>query len=296
LRVDRPSDRWLPATTAGLMAAAGAGLGAVAFHALGAVVGVASGLVVGLALHERLRRRRQKRRRVLATPFPAAWREVLERECDHYHRLPPELRARFEDDLRLFLDETRITGVDVEVTDELRILVGASAVTLSLGWPSFEWEPLTEVLLYPQDFDRDWSFERTDLAGQAHGWGTVILSVPTLRESFACPDDAHHVGLHEFAHLLDLDRGQFSGVPTGLPSALVPEWEALVKREMHRLERRKSVIDPYGLENPVEFLAVAVEAFFEIPLLVRERHRELYDILSSYFVQDPARWDEERGL
>ena len=48
--------------------------------------------------------------------------------------------------------------------------------------------------------------------------------------------------------------------------------------------------------DPVEFLAVAVEAFFEIPQLVRRRHREVYAILCAYFGQDPAAWDDARGL
>jgi MtfA peptidase len=46
----------------------------------------------------------------------------------------------------------------------------------------------------------------------------------------------------------------------------------------------------------VEFLAVAVEAFFEAPLALRKRHREAYTILSDYFRQDPAAWDDARGL
>jgi len=46
----------------------------------------------------------------------------------------------------------------------------------------------------------------------------------------------------------------------------------------------------------VEFLGVAVEAFFEIPQVVRRRHREVYAILSSCFGQDPAGGDDARGL
>jgi Mlc titration factor MtfA (ptsG expression regulator) len=162
-------------------------------------------------------RRQRRRRRALAGPFPEEWRVLLERRYDHYLRLPPDLRARFEDDVRILLAETRITGIQVEATDELRLMVAASAVTLSVGWPDYEWRGLTEVLLYPQDFGRDYSFEARDLAGQAHAWGTVILSVPSLRESFAHPDDGFHVGLHEFAHLLDMEAGHADGLPGGFP-------------------------------------------------------------------------------
>jgi len=271
-------------------------LGAALDGPRGAVTGGLAGLCVAAALVRGFGRGDARRRGALATPLPEAWRRVLLDRYDHYDRLPDELRARFDDDLRVFLAEKRITGVEQEVTDELRLLVAASAVTLSLGWPDYEWDQLAEVLLYPQAFDRDYSFESPDLAGQAHPWGTVILSTPALLESFEDPDDAFHVGIHEFAHLLDVDRTHFDGIPVGLDPRRSAEWVAVVEKEMERLRRGKSVLDPYGGEDPVEFLAVAVEAFFEAPLALRQRHRELYAILSEYFAQDPAAWDDARGL
>jgi hypothetical protein len=108
------------------------------------------------------------RRAALATPFPEAWRTVLQQWSDHYNRLSEALQSRFEDDVRIFLAEKPITGVGVDVCDEHRLLVAASAVTLSLGWPTFDWEQLNEVLLYPLDFDRDYEFGGDDLSGQAH--------------------------------------------------------------------------------------------------------------------------------
>jgi Mlc titration factor MtfA (ptsG expression regulator) len=192
--------------------------------------------------------------------------------------------------------EKRITGIEVRVTDELRLLVGASAVTLSVGWPEYEWDHLAEVLLYPQDFDRDYTFAHPELAGQTHPWGTVILSVPALEESFEDPGDGYHVGIHEFAHLLDVDQTRFEGIPPGLDEARAREWVRIRDKEMERMRRGKSELDSYGAHDPVEFLAVAVEAFFELPLALRRRHRELYALLSDYFGQDPAAWDEARGL
>ena len=97
-------------------------------------------------------------------------------------------------------------------------------MTLSLGWPDYEWTQLTEVLLYPDDFDRDYRVGENERAGQAHPWGTVILSVPALFESFEVPDDAYHVGIHEFAHLLDVDQTHFDGIPVGLDGRLAREW------------------------------------------------------------------------
>jgi Mlc titration factor MtfA (ptsG expression regulator) len=254
------------------------------------------GLCTGLLFYRGSGRRARRRRALLALPFPESWRAFLAARCDHYDRLPPDWRLRFEDDVRIFLAEKRITGVEIEVTEEMRLLVAASAVTLSVGWPSYEWDQLAEVLLYPDGFDRDYNFGVRERVGETESWGSVILSVPSLRESFEFPGDAHHVGLHEFAHLLDKEGLHFDGIPPGLDEARRTEWVGLVKREISRLRRGKSVLDPYGGENAVEFLAVAVEAFFEVPLAVRRRHAELYALLSAYFAQDPAAWDDARGL
>ena len=257
-------------------AAAGLVLGAAVRAGPGALAGGVLGLGVGIALWRAFTARAAQRDQVRRAPFPDAWRDILADRYDHYHRLPADLRRRFEEHVALFLAEKRITGIEVEVDLELRLLVAASAATLTAAWPGEHWDHLAEVLLYREDFGRDYSFDEDDLAGQAHPWGTLILSVPALQESFDDPDDGFHVGLHEFAHLL--------------------EWLQLVDSEIERLRRGKSVLDAYAAESPVEFLAVAVETFFERPLALRLRHRQVYAILSGYFGQDPAAWDEARGL
>ena len=307
MRLERDSDRWFAPAVGAVLVVAGTGLGTLMAAASGAAVGCAAGLAGAFAARRLLGGRSARRRALLAHPFPSHWREFLLDNYDHYNRLPPDLRHRFEDDVRIFMAETRVTGVEATVTHELRLLVAASAVTLSVGWPDYEWDQVTEVLLYPHNFDRDdYSFDSPQFSGQAHPWGTVILSIPALRESFADPDDAYHVGIHEFMHLVDLSQTavhlpdlsqtRFDGVPPGLSPARNREWVKLMEHEMDRMRRGKSVIDEYGANNPAEFLAVAVEAFFESALELRRRHRQVYDILAEYFRQDPAAWDNARGL
>jgi hypothetical protein len=296
VRVERPQDRRFERVAGVAAAGAGVALGALAGGWEGAGVGLAAGLSGALLLHHVLGRRAARRRAAVALPFPEKWRAFLLDRCDHFERLEPAWRSRFEDDARIFLAEKRITGVGVEATDELRLLVAASAVTLSVGWPDYEWDQLTEVLLYPNDFDRDYAFGGDERAGEAHPWGTIILSVPALLESFEVPDDAYHVGVHEFAHLLDVDQTHFDGIPVGLRGERAREWVAVAEKEMERLRHGRSAFDEYGAHDPVEFLGVAVEAFFEIPQAVRRRHRDVYSLLSAYFGQDPAAWDDARGL
>ena len=296
MRIERPGDRRFARAGGILAVAAGVLVGAAIAGVPGAAAGLLAGLLLGVALHRLFDRRTARRRAALAVPFPREWRELLLEAYDHFERLPEDWRRRFEKDLRLFLAEKRITGVGIEATEDLRLLVAASAVTLSLGWPDYEWDQLTEVLLYADDFDRDYAVGDSDLSGLAHPWGTVILSVPALHQSFEHPDDGYHVGVHEFAHILDVDHTHFDGIPVGFHGARAREWVAAAEKEMQRLRRGRSAFDDYGAHDPVEFLGVAVEAFFEIPQEVRRRHREVYSLLSAYFGQDPAAWDDARGL
>jgi Mlc titration factor MtfA (ptsG expression regulator) len=146
------------------------------------------------------------------------------------------------------------------------------------------------VLVYPQDFSRDYSFDRSEVSGVAHQWGVVVLSLPALNRSFDLGTDPYHVGFHEFAHLLDLAATRFDGIPSYLDDDSIRRWVTLLEREEDRLGHGDSVLDPAALAGPVELFANAVEAFFQTPIPLSTRHVELYGFLSSYFSQDPAAW------
>lgn len=218
-----------------------------------------------------------------------------------YSEMSGALKAEFEDQVAHFLATRRITGVGLKgaVEREDRLLVGASASTLSCGWPGYRWTDVTEVLLYADDFDRDFHIADGEngaggeLAGEAHPWGTLILSLPSLEESFDDPHDGFHVGYHEFAHVLDRDTASSvgSGGDGGLPSNITGKFAVSMGQALEvtraALEREESPLDPYGLESPAELWAVAVEGFFETSSAMAEAHPDLHQLLDLYFNQRP---------
>jgi MtfA peptidase len=246
----------------------------------------------GGALTQALRRiftpRRARRRAILAQAVPRPWLEFFEARSDHYRRLPPPQRTEFQNQVRIFLSEKRITGVQIAITDEIKLLVAVSAVTLTVGWPGYTWDRLAEVIVYPDSFDRDYRLGRHVLAGQAHPWGVVILSAPALCRSFDESRDDFHLGYHEFAHLFD--RSQTGGIPVHLSDDAIRQWGEIMQREDERLRNGTSVLNPYALSAPNELFAVAVETFFQRPVALMDSHRELYSFLAGYFQQDPAAW------
>ena len=225
-----------------------------------------------------------------ADPFPDDWASFLWKHSAHYRRLSGRLQLAFERDVQRFLASQRITGIKTTVDDPLRLLVAASAVTLSVGWPGYKWSEVSEVLLYPDDFDRDYAIGRRELSGIAHVWGTVILSVPSLWHSFTYDEEPYHLGFHEFAHLLTYEKGRATDIPIGLSPEWLRLWERIQARELKRIEAGDSIINQYALQTS-EFFPCAVEVFFQQPIVLRERHRRLYRFFGRYFQQAPATWE-----
>lgn len=231
-----------------------------------------------------------RRLRLARREFPAAWREVLLREVRFYRGLDGAGRARFERDLRWSLDERTVEGVDgVRVTDELRVLIAAGAAVILHGQPEWELPRGHAVLVYPGSFDEEFRCApRGPFDGQAHGQGPVIMARDAVRAGWRNPSDAGNVVLHEFAHLMDMKSGGPNGVPRMLARAAVGEWLDMVRAEMEKAARGRSLLRPYAAENEAEFFAVAVEYFFGQTRALRARHPRLYGALARFFNQEPA--------
>ena len=240
-------------------------------------------------------RKVRRRRGILAQPFPAEWEAILQREVVFFRALDPEQQKRFRRELQVFLGEKRITGIKLELDTTTRVLTAASAIIPIFGFPEWEWDQISEILVYPDRFDREFAFEGDT---QRHTMGMVgtgalnrlmILSKPDLLGGFRNPGDKRNVGLHEFAHLVDKSDGTIDGLPgVGLERAAIGPWIELVRRKMEEMRRGDSDINPYGLTNEAEFFAVTTEYFFERPGVMERKHPELYAMLSRVFNQNPG--------
>jgi len=251
----------------------------------GALLGlVPAALILGLGL-----RRAVRRWHLARTPLPDRDRMWLSTHVPLYRTLDDPARARFERDVQFVLDEYSFEGVkDVTVTDTLRLSVAAGVATLLHGRPSWELPGSNAVLFYPDRFN-DTYHESTDGAfdGMAHQQGPIILTAPAVANSWAGAYDANNVVLHELAHLFDFDNEGADGVPSLVAAGSAGEWQALMRREIRRVQRGRSILRPYAAEAPSEFFAVSVETFFEQPDRMARHHDELFRALVSFFHLDP---------
>jgi len=252
-------------------------------------------VLIAYLVYAGMTRKLRRRRRILAQPFPVEWEAILQREVLFFRALDPEEQRRFRRELQVFLGEKLITGIKLELDTTTRVLAATSAIIPIFGFPEWEWDQISEILIYPGRFDKDFAFES---GAQRHTLGMVgtgvlnrlmILSKPDLLGGFRNAGDKRNVGLHEFAHLVDKSDGTIDGLPmVGLERTAIGPWIELVRRKMEEMRRGDSDIDPYGLTNEAEFFAVTTEYFFERPGVMERKHPELYALLSRVFNQSPT--------
>lgn len=249
--------------------------------------------------------RNRRRRNLLAQPFPAAWEEILARNVRHDARLPPELRAKLRNLIKVFVAEKEWVGCGgLEMTDEIRVTIAAQACLLLLGVEDFYFDRVRTILVYPSTFVKppEWQRhgglieeEEEPTLGEAWHRGPVVLSWKHVRRSGRKKDQGRNVVLHEFAHQLDGLDGEMGGTPPLRGPEEYRRWNEVVTAEFGALAEsvrhgEDTWLDPYGATNEAEFFAVVTEHFFEEAAQLRKYYPELYQVLSDFYRLDPAAW------
>lgn len=223
------------------------------------------------------------------------YRDILLKEVEYYEELPEEEQVQFEKRVHLFLNEKKITGVDVEADEHTKVLVAASAVIPAFAFDDYNYPMIREVLLYSNTFDdsflhpnREMKQDRiSGMVGSGPLSQVVMLSKPDLISGFKSKKRHSNVGIHEFTHLLDKTDGIVDGVPEHLlEKKNIDPWLSEMHKEVRRIREGASDISPYALTNDAEFLAVASEYFFVAPSEFKKKHPELLAYLQKIFQQE----------
>lgn len=243
-----------------------------------------------------------RRKRILAKPFPEAWRDILRRNLSWYHVLSPAEKGKLERDLSIFIAEKNWEGCAGQViNDEVMVTIAGQAAVLVLGWDDYLFERVKTILVYPASYRTPGgtrtSIEEDELVtvrlGEALHGGPIVLSWRDTLTGTRVARDGQNVVLHEFAHVLDMENGMIDGVPL-LPSQHAEEaWSKLIHHELEDLRRqldlrRQTLLNPYAATNVAEFFAVATESFFEEAPLFKEIKPELYRAFSEFYRQNPV--------
>ena len=131
------------------------------------------------------------------------------------------------------------------------------------------------------------------LAGEAHDrHGPVLLAWDVVRRETRRAGTGRNVVIHEFADKLDMLDGMIDGTPPMSDAVARRRWVEVFTAEYAALQAERAVpgavLRDYAGTDPGECFAVAAEVFFDRPLALAEAKPALYDVLRTYFRQDPA--------
>lgn len=251
-------------------------------------------------------RRRDKLR---ARPLDPALLDTLEQNFAVFTRLSASDRAELVGHIQVFLAEKHFEGCDgLVLTDEMRVMIAAQACLLLLHRETDYYPELTSILVYPTGYTEEsvrhigggiWEEGPEDRLGHtAHRLGALVLAWDAASHGARDPSDGQNVVLHEFAHQLDFENRNADGTPSLQTRAQYLAWARVMSAELNALRVSEAhglptVLDGYGATNPIEFFAVATEAFFERPRAMKSRHPELYEELQKFFKQNPEEYSSE---
>ena len=246
--------------------------------------------------------RQRKRRLAVEAPFPQEFRDLLDEQMAHWCWLDDDERTRLEHLIKGFRFDRRFEWSNgLEQSDEIEVIVAASACLLILGLTRAYFRDVTSIIMYPSGVvvkgTRGSPTARgleTDaivpIIGQAALHGPVILAWDSAKRSATHADTGHNVVYHEFAHKIDMADGSSDGAPPMDPQDRA-RWIEVCTREYEMLRAGENVhpfLDPYAGVNAGEFFAVATEFFFDKPVEMEHHKGELYGVLQGFYRQDPA--------
>lgn len=240
---------------------------------------------------------RQRKTKEIKTLKHIDYKPILTQHIQFYQQLDNAGKLVFDKKVNAFLAGITIEGVGTVIDDTDRVMIASSAVIPIFGFKDWRYQNLTNVILYPDTFDGEFQFEGENrsilgMVGTGYMNGQMILSRAALIKGFSKQAGKENTAIHEFVHLLDKSDGATDGIPENLLAhEYVMPWVKMIHQEIHKIEAGKSDIDPYAITNEAEFFAVVAEYFFQKPDELKHKHPELYEMLSTIFMQDRVKDD-----
>lgn len=221
-------------------------------------------------------------------PLGRADRAILEGTAPYYRHLPQRQRRRFAKRVKYFLAEKEWEGRDIVLTRAMQLRIAATAVRLTWGFDLLLLLHFNRIVVYPTAY-RDPVTGRRHQGGVAPGRRTILLAWDHFEAGEQDPGDARNLGLHELAHALWLEDRIPNEEDDLFDPATMAEWRRLAEAEAAAIRKGQGrLFRAYAATDQAEFFAVAVEYFFEQPVLFKERMPDLYGCQVRLLRQDPA--------
>ncbi|ULC60413.1 zinc-dependent peptidase [Flaviramulus sp. BrNp1-15] len=206
-------------------------------------------------------------------------KSVLKNQFPFYKKLTDKEKRYFEHRVSSFIKDKDFIGrEDFEITDEIKVLVSATAIMLTFGFRDFYIDFISKIVIYPNEF-----FSNTNSVYHKGEFNpklkTLVLSWEDFKLGFDDENDNLNLGIHEFTHAIHLSSLKDRDVSSIIFLDTFKELTTFISRNE---TLRKKLIDSgyfreYAFTNQFEFLSVLIENFIETPNEFRALFPDIYN-------------------
>jgi Mlc titration factor MtfA (ptsG expression regulator) len=210
---------------------------------------------------------------------------IILQKNPYYINLSENGKHKFETRLMEFIKTKHFVGhQNLMVTDEMRILIGATAIQLTFGMDNYLLANLRTINIFPDIFHS--RLFNASFKGLTSRNGVLSLSWKHFKSGYINETDKINLGLHEMAHVLNIYLENKNNSDRHFSNHLLA-WKKIAVTDFHKLKNGNSpFLRPYGSSNLFEFFAVCVEHFFEMPEEFRRQLPRLYESTAMLLNQD----------
>ncbi len=205
---------------------------------------------------------------------------ILRNRFSFYKKLNDKQKQHFEHRVASFIiDKTFIGREGQQITDDIKVLVSATAVMLTFGFRDYFIGLIDKIFVYPGEFysNANDKYHKGELNPRL---GALVISWKHFEHGFDIGNDNLNLGIHEFAHAIHLNSMKERDVSSTI-------FKDSFKELTDYLSQNKPLRDEliaseyfreYAYTNHFEFLAVIIESFIETPAKFKSQFPRIYDL------------------
>ncbi|WP_187388184.1 zinc-dependent peptidase [Seonamhaeicola marinus] len=210
-------------------------------------------------------------------------KSILRNQFTFYNRLSERHKRLFDHRVASFIKDKDFIGRQgIEVSDEMEVLISATAVMLTFGFRDFYIGLVSRIVIYPKAF-------YSNLNNEYHKgefnpkMKTLVLSWEDFKEGYDISNDNLNLGIHEFTHAIHLNSKKEGDVSSIIFSTSFKELSLLLSQneELRQELIASNYFRAYAYTNQSEFLAVIIETFIETPKQFKSEFPSIYVLVKQ---------------
>ncbi len=208
---------------------------------------------------------------------------ILENNFVFYNSLSEKQQTIFRHRTARFINDKVFLGrKGLEVSDEMKVLISATAVMLTLGFRKYHLDIIEKIIIYPKAYLSKINavYHKGEVNPQLK---TIVLSWEDFKKGYKIGDDNLNLGIHEFGHAIHLGAFSSGDISSVIFNQGFQDLTNYLREHQTVRERliASKYFRAYAYTNHYEFFAVLLENFIENPKEFKYHFPNLYGYMKQ---------------